>query len=277
MPEITAAAVKSLRDKTGLPMMECKKALKEKNGDEEAAIQHLREQGIKTQQIRSDRATTDGRIAIYTDFDAGVGAMIELQCESAPVASNEEFLQLAGDLAKQLATGPGAATPDELLAQPSPSKKGMTLGEVKDDLFNRIREVFKLARIVRIDAACGGYTHHAGVTKGVLLEVEGGTAEAAKDIAMHIAAMNPTAVNKEDLDPADVEKERQILIEQSRKEGKPENIIEKMVEGRMRVFYEQHVLSAQKFVKDDSQTVAKYAAAAGMKPVRFVSWELGKE
>jgi elongation factor Ts len=277
MAEITAAAVKSLRDKTGLPMMECKKALKEKNGDEEAAIQHLRQQGIKTQQIRSDRATTDGRISIYTDFEAGVGAMIELQCESAPVASNEEFLQLAGDLAKQLATGPGAATPDELLAQPSPSKKGMTLGEVKDDLFNRIREVFKLARIVRIDAPCGGYTHHAGVTKGVLLEVEGGTAEAAKDIAMHIAAMNPTAVNKEDLDPADVEKERQILIEQSRKEGKPENIIEKMVEGRMRVFYEQHVLSAQKFVKDDSQTVAKYAAAAGMKLVRFVSWELGKE
>ncbi len=277
MAEITAAAVKSLRDKTGLPMMDCKRALKESGGDEDAAIKNLREQGIKTQQIRSDRATTDGRIAVYTDFDAGIGAMIELQCESAPVASNAEFVQLANDMAKQLATGPGAATPDELLAQPSPSKPGQTLGDVKDDLFNRIREVFKLARIVSFDAPCGGYTHHAGVTKGVLLQVEGGTAEAAKDIAMHIAAMNPSAVNKEDLDPAVVEAERQILIEASRKEGKPENIIEKMVEGRMRVFYEQQVLSAQKFVKDDSQTVAKYAAAAGMKLVRFVSWELGKE
>ncbi len=275
MAEITAAAVKSLRDKTGLPMMECKKALKEVDGDEDAAIKALREAGKKLGEIRKDRATSEGRIAVH--FDANSGAMIELQCESAPVASHEEFIALANDLARQLATGPGAATPDELFAQSSPSREGMTLGDVKDDLFNRIREVLNLARIVRIDAPCGGYTHHAGVTKGVLLEIEGGSAEAAKDICMHITATDPTVIHKEDLDPAEVDKERQILSEAARKEGKPENIIEKMVEGRMRQFYATKVLCEQPFVKDDTQTVAKYAEGANIKLVRFVSWELGKD
>ena len=277
MAEITATAVKSLRERTGLPLMDCKRALQETGGDEDAAIESLRKKGIKTQQMKSDRATSEGRMAIYTDFDGGVATMIELQCESAPVASNEEFVQLANDIAQQLGTGPGAATAEELLDQPSPSKDGMTLKDQKDDLFNRIREVFKLSRILRIDAPCGGYAHHAGVTKGVLLEVSGGNAEAAKDVCMHIAAMNPSAVNKEDLDPAVVDKEREILMEAARKEGKPENIIEKMVEGRMRQFYAQSVLTEQPFVKDDKQTVGKFADAVGMKLVRFVNWELGRE
>jgi elongation factor Ts len=277
MAEITAAAVKSLRDRTGLPMMDCKQALKEADGDEDAAIESLRKQGIKTQTIRQDRETSEGRFAIYTDFAAPVAAMIELRCESAPVANNDEFIQLANDIAQQLATGPGAATPDELLDQPSPSQPSVTLREQKDDLFNRIREVFNLARITRIDAPCGGYTHHAGSTIGVLLEVEGGNAEAAKGICMHIAAMSPEVVHKEDLDAAVVQKEREILAEASRKEGKPENIIEKMVDGRMKKFYEDHVLTEQKYVKDDKQTVGKFASANGMKLIRFVNWELGKD
>lgn len=276
MAEITAAAVKSLRDRTGLPMMDCKRALKEADGDEDAAIESLRKQGIKTQMIRQDRETSEGRFAIYVDFALPVGAMIELRCESAPVANNEEFIQLANDCARQLATGPGAATPDELLEQPSPSQPAMTLREQKDDLFNRIREVFQLARVIRIDAPCGAYTHHAGVTKGVLLEVQGGNAEAAKDICMHIAAMNPAAVSKEDLDQGLVEKEREILTEAARREGKPEKIIAKMVDGRMQQFYAQQVLSEQPFVKDDKQTVGKYARVNDMQLVRFVHWELGK-
>lgn len=277
MAEITATAVKSLRERTGLPMMDCKKALLETGGDEGAAVEALRKKGIKTQETKmGTRATSSGRIGIYTDFDGGVATMIELQCESAPVSSHEEFIGLANDLAKQLAIGPGAATPDELLDQQSPSKKGVTLREQKDELYNRFREVFKLSRILRIDAACGGYTHHSGVTKGVLLEVEGGDGEIAKDICMHIAAMDPGAVSKKDLDPAIVAKEREILSEAARKEGKPENIIEKMVEGRMQQFYAQQALEEQQFVKDDKQTVGKYAKAAGMKLVQFVNWELGK-
>src|SRR5262245_5255739 len=141
MPAISAALVKELRDETGLPMMDCKKALEEAGGDKAAATQKLRESGKKLMSIRADRATEEGRIAVYANLAEKVGAMIELQCESAPVANNTEFVQLANDLAKQLATGPGAKTPDELWAQPSPSQKGKTLRDQKDDLENKIREV----------------------------------------------------------------------------------------------------------------------------------------
>jgi len=276
MAEISAAAVKALRDKTGLPMMDCKRALQEAAGDPQKAVELLRKAGMKTMQKRVGRETSSGRIAVCTDFQAGVGTMIDLRCESAPVAANREFVQLANDLARQLADGPGAETPEQLLSQPSPSKPGQTLQEQFDELNNRIREVFKLERIRRIDGPCGGYAHHDAAV-GVLLQVEGGNPELARDICMHIAAMRPAVVAKEDLDPAEVAKEREILSEAARKEGKPEKVLEKMVEGRLRNFYAQHCLVEQPFVKDDQRTVAKVAKEAGMKIVCFVHWELAKE
>jgi elongation factor Ts len=275
MPEITAAMVKALRERTGLPMMDCKKALEETGGDPSAAEEHLRKQGRKTQETRIGRETSTGRIAIYADVEKGAGAMVELMCESAPVAGNAEFRQLANDLAKQLATGPGAATAEELLAQPSPSKPGQTLAMQKDDLFNRMREVMKVGRILRINAASGGYAHHDG-TLGALVEVSGGNNEVAKDVAMHVTAQKPHVVAKEDLDPADIEREREILSVAARGEGKPENIIAKMVEGRLRNFYSERVLLEQPFVKDDKQTVGQLVKKAGMAVKRFVRWELGK-
>ncbi len=274
MAEITAAMVKQLRDDTQLPMMECKKALGEANGDVEAAKQALRESGKKFMGKRQDRETEEGRIGVYASVVDGVGSMVELQCESAPVATNEEFVQLASDLAQQLATGPGAATADELWAQPSPSKSGRTLEEQRDEIQNKIREVFRLARLERFDAPCGAFVHMAKI--GVLLEVEGGSDELAKDISMHIAAMNPQAATKDDLDAALVAKERETLSEAARKEGKPENIIEKMIEGRMRNFYAEHVLEEQPFVRDEKQTVGALAKAGGMKLVRFIRWQLGE-
>src|SRR5262249_53705550 len=154
MPEVSAAAVKALRDKTNLPMMDCKKALEATAGDEAAAIDMLRKQGKQLMAGRGGRETSSGRIAQY--IEAGkVGTMIELRCESAPVASNEEFMALANNLAKQLAVGPGAKTPDDLWSQPSPGKAGKTLQDEKDDLANKIREVFVLARIVRLNGTCG--------------------------------------------------------------------------------------------------------------------------
>jgi elongation factor Ts len=275
MAEITAAAVMKLRDETGLPMMECKRALQETGGDFELAKQRLRETGKKFMGTRQDRSTEEGRIAVFTSLKPGVGTMIELQVESAPVAKNEDVIALANDLAKQLATGSGAKSPDELWKQSAPSRKGTTLQEWKDELENKIREVFRLARILRIDAPCGGYVHHDAKT-GVLLQVEGGTDALARDIAMHVAAMRPKATLTAELDPSLVEKERAILTEQARNEGKPENIIGKMIEGRMRNFYAEHVLAEQPFVKDDKQTVAKVAAAGGMKLVKFVRWQLGE-
>ena len=189
MSEITAAAVKAFRERTGLPLMDCKKALTEAGGDEDKAITLLRESGRSLEEKRSDRETAFGRFGLYIGTDKSTGAMVELLCESAPVTQNEEFIQLANDLAQQLATGSGAATAEELLAQPSPSKAGSTLGEQREDLFNRIREVFRVGRMVRAEGSCGGYSHNAGTIAGVLLHVEGGTDEASKDIAMHVAAM----------------------------------------------------------------------------------------
>ena len=176
-----------------------------------------------------------------------------------------------------MATGPGATTAEELLKQPSPSQKGQTLGEQLNDLTNRIREVFKVGRIARFDGKAAGYVHHAGKTHGVLLEATAGTPDAAKDVAMHIAAMRPEVLAKEDLDPAAIEKEREILSEAARSEGKPENIIAKMVEGRLRNFFAERVLLEQPFVKDDKLTVGKFAQANGLKIVRYIHWELGKE
>jgi elongation factor Ts len=279
MAEITAASVKALREKTGLPMMDCKRALGESNGDIQKAIELLRKAGAKVAEKQAGRATTSGRISLYTDANRKVGAMIELRCESAPVAANEQFVQLANDIAKQLALGPGAATPDALLAQPSPSQPGHTLKQQFEDLHNRIRENFKLDRIIRVDGVCGGYVHH-NAAAGVLLEIEGGNEEIARDICMHAAAFRPKVTNREELDAAEVEKEREILTEQARKEGKPENIIAKMVEGRLRDFYAQRCLVDQPIaneMKYGKKTVSQIAKEAGMKIIRFVHWELPKE
>ena len=276
MAQITAAAVQELRAKTGLPMMECKKALTEADGDQEKAIEALRKAGLKVAEKRSGRATSSGRIAVYNDFAGSRGAIVELRCESAPVSNHEEFIQLANDMAKQLATGPGAKTPEELLSQPSPSKPGSTLQQQFDDLNNRIREAFKLERIARIDGTTGGYAHHNGAA-GVLLQVEGGSPELAKDVCMHVAAMRPAATFKEEIDPALVAKEREILAAAARAEGKPEKIIEKMVEGRLRDFYAERCLAEQPFVKEPSKTVDTVAKEGGMKLVRFVHFELPKE
>ncbi|RIK74478.1 MAG: translation elongation factor Ts [Planctomycetota bacterium] len=273
MPEITAAMVKQLRDETQLPMMDCKQALNEAGGDMELAKQKLREAGKKFMGKRQDRVTEEGRIGVYASIAGKVGAMIELQCESAPVANNPEFVQLANDLARQLATGPGAKTPEELWQQPSPSRQGMTLQEQKDDLENKIREVFRISRMERIDAPAGAFVHMAKI--GVLVEVEGGNDELAKDVALHVAAMNPKAATKASLDPALVEKEKEIQKERARQEGKPENIIEKMIEGRMKNFYAENVLEEQPFVRDESTTVGKLAQGGGMKIKRFIRWQLG--
>ena len=279
MAAVTAAAVMALREKTGLPMMECKKALTECGGDTEQAVEWLRKQGVKTQAMRADRETSMGRLAIYTDLEQGVGTLVELKCESAPVAGSPDFMDFVNDIAKTLALGSGAKSPEELLAQKSQAHPDKTLGEIKDDLFNRMREVFELSRICRIDAPCGGYAHHDG-SKAALVEITGETAgpqaaEVAKDVAMHIVALSPKAIVKEDLDQAVVDKEREILTEAAKQEGKPENIIHKMIEGRLRNFFSQCVLLEQPFVKDDKQSVGKLLKSAGLSVKRMEHWKIG--
>jgi elongation factor Ts len=277
MAEITAAKVKAFRDRTVLPLMDCKRALTEADGDEDKAYEALRKAGEQLADKRAGRETAFGRFGIYCGSDRHVGAMVELKCESAPVAANEETIQLANDLAQQLAEGPGADTAEQLLEQPSPSKPGMTLGEQKAELFNRIREVFNVGRMVKIDSSCGGYTHNAGTVSGVLVAVDGGDDQLAKDISMHIAAMRPESLSVDDLPEDVVNKEREILRAAALQEGKPENIVDKMVEGRLRNFYAQRVLLEQPYVKEDKMTVGNYAKEHGMKIKQYVQWELGRE
>ncbi|TWU24450.1 Elongation factor Ts [Novipirellula galeiformis] len=277
MADITAAAVKAFRERTGLPMMDCKKALTEAGGDEEKAVELLRKKGQTLADSRSDRETAFGRFGLYIGTDKKVGAMVELLCESAPVTTNEQFIQLAADLAEQLATGPGAATADELLAQPSPSQAGISMATQKDDMFNRIREVFKVGRMIRVEGSCGGYMHHAGTTAGVLVEIEGGNDDAAKDVSMHIAAMRPESLSKESIDPAVVASEREVLLEAAIAEGKPQNIAEKMVGGRMQKFYAERCLLEQPFVKDDKQSVGEYAKSNDMTVKNYWHWVIGEK
>ena len=275
MAEISAAAVKALRARTGLPLMDCKAALVEGGGDEEKAIAILREKGIKLGEKRADRETAFGRFGLFAGSDKSAGAMVELKCESAPVAGNVEFIQLANDFAEALAKS-NVQTHDELLKQPSPSKPGMTVGEQRDELFNRIRERFDLGRMVRLDGASGGYSHNATTVAGVLLSLKGSNDTAAKDIAMHIAAMRPAALSSSELDPAIVAAERIALRDLALKEGKPEAIVDKMVEGRLKQFFAERVLLDQPFVKDDKQSVGQYAKSNGLEINKFVHYILGE-
>lgn len=274
---VTAADVKKLRERTGLPLMDCKNALAEAGGDQDKAVELLRKRGQTILAKRSDRATDFGRFGLFFGADQPRGAIVELKCESAPVTQNEEFIELANAMAEQLAKGPGAKTAEELLDQPSPAREGMTLREHKDDLFNRIREVFNIGRMAQLEGPTGGYSHNSGTVAGVLIAFEGGNDAAAKDISMHIAAMRPQALRVEDLDPEVVAKEREILKEAALAEGKPENIVDKMVEGRLRNFFAERVLLEQPFVKEQKMTVGEYAKSQGMEIKEFVHWELGRE
>jgi elongation factor Ts len=273
MAEITAALVMKLREETGQPMMDCKAALVEAGGDKDAAAKILREKGKKLEGVRLGRDTEFGRIGAYSDDQAG--ALVEILCESAPVANGPDVRQFAEDCAKALAAAKTEIADGEaLLKEKSPSKP-QTLAEQKDDMFNRLREVFKIGRLAKYKGTTVGYVHATG-DLGSLVAFEGGDVATAKDIAMHIVASSPLAVNKEDLPAAEVEKERAFLTEQARKEGKPENIIQKMIEGRMKNFYSARVLTEQPFVKDQEQTVAALLKSKGMKVTNFVNWKLGK-
>ena len=258
--------------------MDCKRALVEANGDEEKAVEILRKSGAKTMAARTDRETEAGRIALFTDPKKQVSAMVELLCESAPVSNTEEFIALVNGLAEQLATGPGAKTPEELLAQSFPGKKGVTLQQFYDELVNKIREVFKLPRIVRIEGPCGAYVHHnAGI--GVLLPIEGTNTDLGKDIAMHVASMKPQALSENDLDPVIVKKERDMILSeiQEQSKGKPENVVQKIVDGKMKAFFAERTLMGQPFVKDSAKTVAQVCGEGNIQIKEMIHWVLGRE
>jgi elongation factor Ts len=277
MAEITAQAVKELRDLTNLPLMEVKRALTEANGDQKRAIELLKEQNKKVTIKRAENATSEGLIRTGTTADGSLAAMIELQCESAPVAKADDFVFLADQCVKQLLNGPGAKTPEELLAQPAPDRKGLKLSDLLEEVVGKIREKMVLARVLRVNGPAGAYGHHDGKT-GVLFCATGEnkTAPVLRDVAMHVAALKPVVTTPEELNAADVAAERTRLTAEAAASGKPANIVEKIVDGRMKTYYaEQGVLGFQLFAKDDSKTVNQALAESGLKPASFTRWILG--
>ena len=277
MAEITAQAVKELRDLTNLPMMEVKRALTEAKGDQQRAIELLKESNKKVSIKRAENATSEGLIRTGVSADGTRAAMVELQCESAPVAKADDFVFLADQILKQLLNGPGAATPEELLSQPAPDRSGTTLAALLEEVVGKIREKMVLSRVVRVEGPAGAYTHHDGKT-GVLFRAggENKSAPVLRDVAMHVAALKPVVTHPEELPAGDVAAEKQRLTTEAAASGKPANILEKMVEGRMKTYYaEQGVLGFQLFAKDDSKTVNQALAESGLKPVSFTRWILG--
>ncbi len=277
MAEVTAAAVKALREKTDLPMMDCKKALVEAGGDEAKAIQILQEQVGKVIAKRASNSTLEGKIFTRV-VDGGASAVaVEVLCESAPVAGSEALAELGNALVEQLVSGPGAANAEELLDQNNPHGTG-TLRALYESIVNKIREKIVVNRISRVQGPVGVYVHHDGKT-AVLFQAEGTAKDAAilRDVAMHIAAMKPAVATVDQADPAAVQAERARLSEEARATKKPENIIEKIVDGKMGVFYRDvvGVLTEQLFAKDDSKTVSQVLAENGLKAKDFTLIVLG--
>ena len=273
---ITANQVKELREKTGAGMMDCKKVLAETNGDEEKAIELLRERGIAKAAKKSDRIAAEGLVTTYVSEDKKIGAVVEVNAETDFVAKNEEFRSFVADVAKQIVEK-NPATVEELLEQPSIAEAGKTVGEVLTGKIATIGENMSIRRFERFETngLIESYIHGDGKI-GVLVEVEGGNSQFAKDICMQIAAARPEYLDRNSV-PADrLQKEMEILKAQAMNEGKPAEIAEKMVQGRIGKFYGEICLLDQEFVKDPSIKVGDLIKSKGAELVAYARLEKGE-
>ncbi|HKK31858.1 MAG TPA: translation elongation factor Ts [Alphaproteobacteria bacterium] len=258
-----AAEVKALREQTGAGMMDCKKALTETGGDLDAAVDWLRTKGLAAAAKKAGRTTAEGLVGLAVEGNKG--ALVELNAETDFVARNEQFQMLVREIANAAITHGNSV--DALSAATLPS--GKTVNQAVTDAIATIGENMTLRRAAQLSVPEGviaNYMHNATAPNlgkiGVLVAMKssgdaGRLAELGKQIAMHVAAANPLALSREDVNPEDVERERGVLVEQAKASGRPDNIIEKMVEGRMRKFYEESVLLEQAFVIDPDKSVGK--------------------
>ncbi len=255
---ISAKDVKTLRDKTGAGMMDCKKALDEADGDMEAAIEYLRKKGQKISEKRSDRSANQGLIVTKVSDDGHQAAAVELNCETDFVARNDEFSESAEEFVK-LAYEHQVENVEDLLDKATGD--GLSVEEKIKELVSKIGEKIKVnnAFFIESDGSICSYIH-PGNQLGVLVEFEGDLEEEeiGRNVAMQVAAMNPLAVTRDDVEDDRVQKEFEIAKEQLLNEGKPENIAEKAANGKLNRFYEENVLLDQKYVKDNSMTVKEY-------------------
>lgn len=273
---ISASMVKELREKTGAGMMDCKNALVEADGNLEKAEEILREKGISKASKKSGRIAAEGLTAVYSEGNNA--ALVELNCETDFVAKNQDFQTFVSDLAKH-ALQHNTASVEEALAKPFAG--GKPLQEVLSEKIATIGENMSLRRIAILNKSDNGvfgeYLHMGGKI-GVLLVLENSSnRELAKDLAMHVAASNPKYVSRDEVSQDEIEKERNILRNQALNEGKPENIVDKMVEGRLGKFFEDFCLLEQSFVKDPDKKVSKLLAEnGGAKVEGFIRYEVGE-
>ncbi|TDL97753.1 elongation factor Ts [Macrococcus brunensis] len=272
---ITAQLVKQLRERTGAGMMDCKKALTETNGDIDAAVDYLREKGIAKAAKKADRIAAEG--TTYVASKGNDAVLLELNSETDFVARNEGFQALVKEMADHILTSKPADV-EALMA--SEMSDGKTVENKMNEAISTIGEKLTLRRFVlatKTDADTFGEYLHMGGRIGVLAVVENSTdAEAAKDVAMHIAALNPKFVSREQVSAEELEHEKDILKQQALNEGKPENIVEKMVEGRLRKYLEEICAVDQPFVKNPDQTVAEFLKSKGGSLKSFVRYEVGE-
>ncbi len=270
---ITAQMVKELRESTGAGMMDAKKALTETDGDMEAAIDWLRTKGLATAAKKSGRTAAEGLVGVAVE--GGVGVAVEVNSETDFVAKNAEFQEMVAAITKAAL---GCKTVEELLEATIDGKK---VSEIVTDKIATIGENMSVRRMARIEAeSVASYVHNAAAPDmgkiGVLVGMKGSDNGIGKQIAMHIAATNPASLSEADLDPALVEREKNVLTEQARESGKPENIIENMIKGRMQKFYKEVTLVNQQFVINPDVTVGAAAKEAGVEITVYVRLEVGE-
>ena len=270
---ITAAQVKELREMTGAGMMDAKKALTETDGDMDAAVDWLRTKGLAKAAKKSGRTAAEGLVAV--EVNGGTGVAVEINAETDFVAKNAEFQEMVGGIAKA-ATGV-----DTVEALADAELNGKKVSEVITDKIAKIGENMTLRRMAKVEGeTVATYVHNVAAPGmgqiGVLVALNGGTEEFGKQVAMHIAAANPASLSTDDLDPAVVEKERQVQIDIARESGKPEQVIEKMVEGRMKKYLSEVTLLNQNFVVNPDLTVRAAAEEAGLQVTGFVRMEVGE-
>jgi elongation factor Ts len=274
---ITAAQVKELRERTGSGMMECKKALVDANGDMETAIETLRKTGLAKADKKASRVAAEGLVVVEISADKKSAAVVEVNCETDFVAKKEDFQEFASAIAKRVLQDDPADI-DSLLAMPLHDGDATTIEDSRKALIATIGENISVRRFVRLESSGELSSYRHGVRIGVLVDLAGGDSALGRDLAMHIAAHDPRPVCvSEDEVPADmIEKEREIFTAQARESGKPDNIIEKMIDGRIRKYLGEITLLGQSFVKDPDQTVGKLLEAANASVLRFERMELGE-
>ena len=272
MAQITAAMVKELREITGAGMMDCKKALAATDGDKEKAIDFLREKGIAKAEKKAGRIASEGVVAAYVSDDAKLAAVVEVNCETDFVANTDNFHAMVEKIAKHIAE----ANPADMDALNESVLDGKSVAEFVTEAVASIGEKISIRRFERYaceDGLIASYIHMGGKI-GVIVELTGGTAEQGKDVAMQVAAAKPSCVDRSSVDQKDLDHEREVLRKQALEEGKPEKIVEKMVDGRINKYYKEVCLIEQPFIKDPDKTVQNILG--DVKVRRFTSYQLGE-